>query len=57
MIAELGELFVRIENGEGPSVAIFDSADPDYFLAHFDISPASLVPLHRDYDSLSEGSG
>jgi enoyl-CoA hydratase/carnithine racemase len=45
MIAELRELFVRIENEEGPSVVIFDSADPDYFLAHFDISPANLAEL------------
>jgi enoyl-CoA hydratase/carnithine racemase len=43
MIAELGELFVCIENGEGRSVVIFDSADPDHFLAHIDISPASVA--------------
>jgi enoyl-CoA hydratase/carnithine racemase len=38
MVAELRELFVRIERNEGPAVLIFESADPDYFLAHFDIA-------------------
>jgi enoyl-CoA hydratase/carnithine racemase len=45
MIAELRELFVRVERDEGPAVLIFESADPDYFLAHFDISPANLTEL------------
>jgi enoyl-CoA hydratase/carnithine racemase len=45
MIADLRELFARIERDEGPAVLIFDSADPDYFLAHFDISPANLAEL------------
>jgi enoyl-CoA hydratase/carnithine racemase len=45
MVAELRELFVRIERNEGPAVLIFESADPDYFLAHFDISPANLAEL------------
>jgi enoyl-CoA hydratase/carnithine racemase len=38
MIAELRELFTDVERNNGPAVIIFDSADPDYFLAHYDIS-------------------
>jgi len=38
MIAELSELFTGVEQNHGPSVIVFDSADPDYFLAHYDIS-------------------
>jgi enoyl-CoA hydratase/carnithine racemase len=51
MIGELGQLFTAIERNEGPAVLLFDSADPDYFLAHYDITPAnsSLV------DSLPAG--
>ena len=51
MIAELGELFADVERNEGPAVLVFDSADPDYFLAHYDTTPAnrSLV------DSLPAG--
>ena len=38
MIRELGDLFAAVERGEGPAVLVFDSADPDYFLAHYDIT-------------------
>jgi len=38
MIRELGDLFAAVERNEGPAVLVFDSADPDYFLAHYDIA-------------------
>src|SRR5260221_4760595 len=38
MIRELGDLFAAVERNEGPAVLVFDSADPDYFLAHCDIA-------------------
>ena len=38
LIAELSELFIDVERNNGPAVIVFDSADPDYFLAHYDIS-------------------
>jgi enoyl-CoA hydratase/carnithine racemase len=38
MIRELGDLFAAVERGEGPAVLLFDSADPSYFLAHYDIT-------------------
>lgn len=59
MICELGELFAQVERNEGPAVLVFDSADPDYFLAHYDIAanrslvnslppgPTGLPPLGR----------
>jgi enoyl-CoA hydratase/carnithine racemase len=51
MIDELRKLFSEVESGKGPNVLLFDSADPDYFLAHYDITSAnrSLV------DSLPPG--
>jgi enoyl-CoA hydratase/carnithine racemase len=41
MIRELGELLAQVERDEGPPVLLFDSADPEYFLAHYDITPAN----------------
>jgi hypothetical protein len=38
MIGELNALFSRIEASETVAVAVFDSADPDFFLAHYDIA-------------------
>jgi enoyl-CoA hydratase/carnithine racemase len=50
MIGELGALLAEVEGDEAPAVLVFDSADPDYFLAHYDIAAdVSLV------DSLPEG--
>jgi len=41
MIGELRELFADVERDHGPTVLVFDSADPDYFLAHYDITPSN----------------
>jgi enoyl-CoA hydratase/carnithine racemase len=41
MVGELGKLFADIERNEGPAVLVFDSADPDYFLAHYYITAAN----------------
>ncbi|HEV2174141.1 MAG TPA: enoyl-CoA hydratase/isomerase family protein [Nitrospira sp.] len=38
MIRELGELLAQVERNQEPAVLVFDSADPDYFLAHYDIA-------------------
>jgi len=38
MIGELGELLAEVERNQEPAVLVFDSADPDYFLAHYDIA-------------------
>ena len=43
LIAELRELFTGVEQSSGPAVIVFDSADPDYFLAHYDISDDNRV--------------
>jgi enoyl-CoA hydratase/carnithine racemase len=37
MITELDALFSRIESSDTVAVVVFDSADPDFFLAHIDI--------------------
>src|SRR6266850_4300468 len=41
MIGELRELFAEVEGHQGPTVLVFDSADPDYFLAHYDITASN----------------
>jgi len=41
MIGELRELFAEVERHHGPTVLVFDSADTDYFLAHYDITAAN----------------
>ena len=38
MIGELGELLAEVERNQEPAVLVFGSADPDYFLAHYDIA-------------------
>lgn len=38
LIGELGELLADVERNEEPAVVVFDSADPDYFLAHYDVA-------------------
>ena len=38
MIGELGELLAKVARNEEPAVLVFNSADPDYFLAHYDIA-------------------
>lgn len=39
MIVDLRKLCDEIEKGDGPAVIVFESADRDFFLAHWDISP------------------
>ena len=41
MIGELRDLFAEVERDQRPTVLVFDSADPDYFLAHYDITAAN----------------
>ena len=44
MIAELQELLTEIEGDKHLAVVVFDSADPDFFLAHYDIA-ADQAPV------------
>src|SRR6476619_1988164 len=61
MIGELGELIAEVETDQEPAVLVFGSADPDYFLAHYDIAadpslvnslPAGPTGLHPWLDVL-----
>src|SRR4030081_3428445 len=54
MIVALHDLLTKIEQDNRVAVVVFDSADPDFFLAHFDIAadhsafdalPAAPTPL------------
>src|SRR5437867_1541581 len=38
MIGELQDLLTEIEQDKRLAVVVFDSADPDFFLAHYDIA-------------------
>ena len=56
MIVALHELLTEIEQDNRVAVVVFDSADPDFFLAHYDITadqsafdalPAAPTPFHH----------
>jgi enoyl-CoA hydratase/carnithine racemase len=56
MVVELDTLLTEIEQDDRLAVVVFDSADQDYFLAHFDITadsapydalPAARTPFHH----------
>jgi enoyl-CoA hydratase/carnithine racemase len=56
MIVELDALLTEIEQDNLVAVVVFDSADPDFFLAHYDIAadqsafdalPAARTPFHH----------
>jgi enoyl-CoA hydratase/carnithine racemase len=56
MIVELHGLLAEIEQDRGPAVVVFDSADPDFFLAHYDVAaepsafdalPPAPTPFHH----------
>src|SRR5258705_11649539 len=56
MAVELDALLTEIEQDDRVAVVVFDSADRDYFLAHFDIMadqsafdalPAARTPFHH----------
>jgi enoyl-CoA hydratase/carnithine racemase len=56
MIVELHDLLTEIEQDNRVAVVTFDSADPDFFLAHYDIAadqsafdalPAARTPFHH----------
>src|ERR1700732_15785 len=61
MIVALHELLTEIEQDNRVAVVVFDSADPDFFLAHYDIAadqsafdslPAPPTPFHHWADFL-----
>jgi enoyl-CoA hydratase/carnithine racemase len=61
MVVELHRLLNEIEQDKEVAVVMFDSADPDFFLAHYDIAadasaydalPAAPSPLHHWSDFL-----
>jgi enoyl-CoA hydratase/carnithine racemase len=56
MIVALQDLLTEIEQDDRVAVVVFDSADPDFFLAHYDIAadqsafdalPAAPTPFHH----------
>jgi len=61
MIVALHDLLTEIEQDNRVAVVVFDSADPDFFLAHYDIAadqsafdalPAARTPFHHWADFL-----
>ena len=44
MFAELRVLMDQIEEDKDIKVVVFDSADPDYFISHYDIARGEVVP-------------
>src|SRR6266849_10627223 len=50
MIVALHDLLTEIEQDKRVAVVVFDSADPDFFLAHYDIAADASV-----FDALLPG--
>ena len=52
-IVELGELMTELEAGRSVKVVVFQSANPDFFIAHLDVAKAAERPevlgLWRDF--------
>src|SRR6201991_5286038 len=44
MFAELRVLMDRIETSDELKVVVFDSANPDYFVAHYDLERGEIIP-------------
>ena len=44
MFAELRVLMDHIEEDKDIKVVVFDSADPDYFISHYDIVRGEVIP-------------
>jgi enoyl-CoA hydratase/carnithine racemase len=44
MFAELRVLMDRIETSDALKVVVFDSANPDYFVAHYDLVRGEVIP-------------
>src|ERR1700744_5148940 len=44
MFAELRVLMDRIEASDELKVVVFDSANPDYFVAHYDLERGEVIP-------------
>src|SRR5215831_4696190 len=47
-IGELRDLLQLLEQEEAPKAVIFESADPDFFIAHYDASRASQSSVKSD---------
>ena len=44
LMSELTRLQRKIAKDDDVRVIVFDSADPDFFIAHFDVSILALMP-------------
>src|SRR5258705_2327223 len=53
---ELQGLVGQFEKDPGLKVVVFDSADPDFFIAHFDISRAANTPREPGPSGLPPGT-
>lgn len=54
MFAELRSLMARIEADRELKVVVFDSANPDYFMAHYDMVRGNDIPDHPDAADFGE---
>jgi enoyl-CoA hydratase/carnithine racemase len=49
MISELDALLSRVEASDTVAVVVFDSADPDFFLAHFDVDEIANEDVEAEH--------
>ena len=54
LFAELRDLVGALKNDPDLTVVVFKSADPDFFLAHFDVSSILEFPIEGDAERATE---
>ena len=47
LYADLVNFTSQVEQDHEIKVVVFDSADPDFFIAHFDVEALSLIHIRR----------
>ncbi len=47
LLAEMGRFFFQVQNDDDVRVIVFQSADPEFFIAHYDVSLITAMPEER----------
>lgn len=47
LLAEMGRIFYQVERDDDVRVIVFQSADPEFFIAHYDVSLLTAMPKKR----------
>ena len=53
LLAELSNFARKVEKDDDVRVIVFESADPDFFIAHFDVDSLLITPDENPQNQLS----